>query len=180
MAWLNEPPIWQVDGSTITLTAAGKTDFWRKTHDGGVRDSGHFYYQAVTGDFDVTARFSGDYAALYDQAGLMVRLDETIWLKCGIELFNGVQQASAVVTRETSDWSVVPLPSAPPAITFRVKRRGSTIEVHYTLPGGAETLLRQATLTDAPTMHAGVMSCAPIGDGFASRFEDFQIQPVSE
>ena len=34
-------------------------------------------------------------------------------MKCGIELVDGVQHASVVVTREYSDWSVVPLPRRP-------------------------------------------------------------------
>ena len=33
----------------------------------------------------------------------MVRLDEANWLKCGIEFVEGVQQVSAVVTRDYSD-----------------------------------------------------------------------------
>jgi hypothetical protein len=38
----NEPPGWRGDGDTITVTTAPDSDYWRVTHYGFVRDSGHF------------------------------------------------------------------------------------------------------------------------------------------
>ena len=76
MHWYNEPAAWAAEGDIITVTADPGTDFWRKTHYGFIRDNGHFYYQEVSGDFRCEVKVSGRYAALYDQAGLMVRVDE--------------------------------------------------------------------------------------------------------
>src|SRR5438132_821474 len=109
MNWYNEPPTWDIQGNKITIQTAPKTDFWRLTAGGYITDSGHFYYQRQDGDFRATVKFSGTYQALYDQAGLMVRLNETTWMKCGIEFIEGAQHVSAVVTREYSDWSIVAL-----------------------------------------------------------------------
>ena len=41
--WLNEPRVWSVDpaGDLSMITDKG-TDFWRETHYGFTRDSGHF------------------------------------------------------------------------------------------------------------------------------------------
>ena len=175
MQWYNEPPFWKADGDTITVKAGPKTDFWRKTHDGAVRDTGHFYYRDVTGDFVAEVRFHAGYGALYDQAGLMVRLDDSNWLKCGIELFEGVQHASVVVTRDFSDWSVVPLREAPSTVWLRVVREGYTFTVSYSLDGAAYLTLRQAYLTHAPAVSVGVMCCAPVGDGFTAVFEGFTV-----
>ncbi len=133
MEWLNEPPEWEQRGDLLIVTAAPETDFWRKTHDGGIRDSGHAFLQPWTGDFIAEVALSADYRDQYDQAGLMVRLDETIWLKCGIELLDAVQQVSAVVPRDVSDWSVVPLPAPPTTLRLLVDRVGGTIEVRYGL-----------------------------------------------
>ena len=47
MEWLNEPPIWNVQGNMLIVTAGPKTDFWRTTHYGFIRDNGHCYYQRV-------------------------------------------------------------------------------------------------------------------------------------
>ncbi len=178
MLWLNEPAHWGHQGSTITITAGAKTDFWRITHDGGVRDTGHFYYQPVSGDFVAEVMFSADYGTLYDQAGLMVRLDEKTWLKCGIELFNGTQHASVVVTREFSDWSIVPLPHAPRALWLRLKRHAESVEVAYSVDGETYVMLRQAYLTPVESVQIGVMCCAPTGEGFTATFEKFTITPV--
>jgi hypothetical protein len=54
---------------------------------GYITDNGHFFYLPVSGNFVFEARVDGQYAALYDQAGLMVRIDAQNWAKCGTELF---------------------------------------------------------------------------------------------
>jgi uncharacterized protein len=178
MQWLNEPPAWRADPAnrSIHVHAGAHTDFWRKTEDGGVRHSGHFYFQPVTGNFVARVRVVGAYGALYDQAGLMVRRDESTWIKCGIELLHGVQQASTVVTRDWSDWSVTPLPN-PPALRLQIVRHGGTFEVSYALDGQDFTLMRQTYLSDAGTLSVGPMVAAPTGDGFDAVFEDFTIEP---
>ncbi|MBI5958074.1 MAG: DUF1349 domain-containing protein [Chloroflexi bacterium] len=176
MKWYNEPPVWKAEGSKITATSAPKTDYWRITHDGGKRDSGHFYFEDVTGDFVADVKFSGEYRDLYDQAGLMVRLDETVWMKCGIEFFEGLQHVSAVVTREFSDWSVVPLPNPPAVLWLRVSRHGATFEVRYSFDGAAYPLLRSTTLTAEPTIGVGIMLCSPTGNGLSAAFEGLTIR----
>jgi uncharacterized protein len=178
MDWLNEPPAWRADGDALTVRAGARTDFWRKTHYGFIRDKGHLYYQTVRGDFTAEARVHGDYAALYDQAGLMVRADETTWLKCGIEFVEGVHNLSVVVTRDVSDWSVTPLAGAPEWLWLRVERRGATVEVHYSLDGAAYSMARLAYLSEAPALQAGPMCAAPEGDGFEARFEGFRVRPA--
>jgi uncharacterized protein len=175
MDWLNEPPEWKAEGSTITITSAPKSDFWRKTHYGFIRDSGHFYYQQVTGDFVAETKITGQYNALYDQAGLMVRQDEVTWLKCGIEFVEGIQQASAVVTRDFSDWSVIPLPQNPPSIWLRLTRKEASIEAHYSLDGQKYAMLRTAYLTPHETLTVGPMMASPEGKGFTATFEGFKV-----
>jgi regulation of enolase protein 1 (concanavalin A-like superfamily) len=178
MEWYNEPPSWQAEAGLITAVAGPKTDFWRKTHYGFIRDNGHFYYQNVSGDFTAELKVAGQYASLYDQAGLMVRLDEANWLKCGIEYVDGLQYVSAVVTRDYSDWSVAPLPQNPPAIWLRLKRAGSALEIFYSLDGQQYTLLRVTYLPEAASIQVGPMCAAPDGNGFTVRFEGFHVTPA--
>ena len=131
MEWLNEPPAWEATGETLRVTAGPRTDFWRTTHYGFVRDTGHFWFRPWDGDFVATVTVSGAYRERYDQAGLMVRLDDRVWLKCGVEFVDGRQYASAVVTREQSDWSVAPLRGDPRSLGLRVSRTGPDVEVRY-------------------------------------------------
>jgi regulation of enolase protein 1 (concanavalin A-like superfamily) len=131
--WLNQPRAWDVQGDQLSVQVSPKTDFWRKTHYGFIRDSGHLFFKPVSGDFLIQARIRGDYAALYDQGGLMLRRSEDYWMKCGIEYVEGTQQASVVVTNDFSDWSVTPLLANPPEVWFRVKKRECSLEVFYSV-----------------------------------------------
>ncbi len=178
MQWLNEPADWSRDGDVITVTAAPNTDFWRVTHDHGVRHNGHFYYLRVEGDFVAEVKFSGAYNTLYDQAGLMVALDQENWIKCGVEYYNGQQHASVVVTRAFSDWSILPLAGDPSALWLRVTRHDNAVEVAYSLDGESYTMLRQGYFPPGPAAQVGVMVCAPTGDGFTARFEGFTVRAV--
>lgn len=175
MQWYNEPPFWQPLTNGIQLTTGAKTDFWRKTHYGFIRDNGHFYYQPVTGDFTAEVTITGQYQDLYDQAGLMVRENETTWLKCGIELVEAVQTISAVVTRDFSDWAVVPLQQPPQSLGLKVQRRAEAIEVQYSLDGQQYQMLRLAYLTSAATLDVGIMAASPQGAGYMVTFERLTI-----
>src|SRR5207302_7538711 len=75
MKWMNDPASWKVANGQIIVRARPKTDFWRKTFYGYITDNGHFFHLPVSGEFNFEARIGGRYAALYDQAGLMVRVD---------------------------------------------------------------------------------------------------------
>lgn len=175
MQWYNEPPTWEGDSKNLTMTAAGDTDFWRVTRHDFIKDDGHFYYQEVTGDFTAMVKVTGEYQALYDQAGMMVRENERVWLKCGVEFLDGVQQASAVLTRDFSDWSIVPMPENPPTVWFKLERIGTAIEVSFSRDGDTYNLIRQGYLSAAETLQVGLMVAVPKGDSLRVRFEDFTI-----
>jgi hypothetical protein len=175
MDWLHEPPRWHADGNTLTLTTAPKTDFWRSPDGATVSDNGHFWSRPITGDFQAQVKVIGAYRDLYDQAGLMLRLDDATWLKCGIEFYEGAQHISAVVTRSHSDWALAPLPPNPAALWLRLKRQGADIQIHYALDETAYTLLRHAYFPPAERLLAGVMAASPTGTGFEVRFEGLSI-----
>ena len=128
MHWLGEPPEWSVENNLLRVTTGVHTDFWRETHYGFVHDNGHFLYTETEGDFSAEVTFSAQYAHLYDQAGLMLRLDERHWVKAGVEYSDGEQLLSTVVTRERSDWSVTSLNTNlntdASEVTLRLTRRG--------------------------------------------------------
>ncbi|PHJ60119.1 hypothetical protein VF14_11850 [Nostoc linckia z18] len=176
MKWYNKPQTWNIQDGTIKITSSQNTDFWRKTFHGYIRDNGHFYCKQVSGDFTAQVKISGEYKEQYDQAGLMVRLDETNWLKCGIELIDNVQHVIAVVTHDYSDVSLVPMLDNPAAIWMRVNRRGSALQVFYSLERENYTMFRMAYLTLVETVSVGIMCASPNGNGFPVNFEEFNIE----
>ncbi|MEY2614472.1 MAG: uncharacterized protein QOH78_245 [Verrucomicrobiota bacterium] len=178
MPWLNEPQNWKQEGGQLSVFADAHTDFWRKTHYGFVRDNGHFYYEKVSGNFEIETEFRGKYESLYDQAGLMVRLDETTWMKTGIEFVNGIHHVSAVVTRDYSDWSVVPLHAYHGSLRLRLKREGGAITIEYFASDDGWVMFRTAYLSTADELEVGRMVAAPDGGGFEAVFSEFGVKSL--
>ncbi|WP_225334979.1 DUF1349 domain-containing protein [Halomicrobium urmianum] len=176
MDWFNEPTEWSEADGVLSFEVEPDTDCWRITDHGFVKDDAHASLRTVEGDFTATAAVRGDYGDQYDQAGLLVRESPATWLKCGVELVDGEQYASAVVTRGESDWSVVPLDGDPPVLWIRVERRDATVEVSYSLDGESFTMIRKATLSDAGELRVGPMGAAPEGDGFTVTVESFSVE----
>ena len=177
MQWLNEPPDWQQVGDRLIVTTAPKTDFWRITHYGFIRDNGHFYFDTVSTDFVMEVKIRGGYRDLYDQAGIMLRVNEKHWIKTGIEYVDGIQNLSAVVTHDYSDWSIIPLTHPPEAIRLRVERRNEAIHISYYDQVNGLTMFRLAYLS-AETMQVGLMCASPDGNGFEVTFEDYRLNPI--
>jgi uncharacterized protein len=73
---MNAPERWHLDGERLLVVTDNATDFWRKTYYGFTRDNGHLFGYDTGGDFTMQVRTRANYDALYDQAGIMVRLDE--------------------------------------------------------------------------------------------------------
>lgn len=174
--WLNEPASWSGDERALELSTDIKTDFWRHTFYGFVRDNGHAWLKPVAGDFTASAVVTGDYEHLYDQAGLMLRVDRSTWVKTGIEFTDGLMHFSVVVTREVSDWSVVPLHGVSPRdeIGVRLTRHGDAIRVQYSVAGSAWQMARLAPFPDAAA-GVGVTACSPERGGFRARFRDIAV-----
>lgn len=178
--WLNPPPRWRQDQQGLHVTTAGETDFWRHTHYGFVRDSGHFLGTTIDGDFTSSVRFHGAYDTQYDQAGLMVRQSDEVWIKAGIEFVDGIQYASVVVTRTTSDWSVAPLDPQPAVYWIRIQRSGASLTVDGSVDGATWQLLRTTWLSEQPTLLVGPMCASPQGAGFDVVFTDFSAEPATQ
>jgi regulation of enolase protein 1 (concanavalin A-like superfamily) len=174
--WFNAPAVWAETERGLSLTTTPGSDFWRKTHYGFVRDNGHFLGTDVAGDFAAEVEVAGAYRTLYDQAGLMVRVNASTWMKCGIEFVDGRQHASVVVTRDYSDWSICPLDDVPPTTRFRVVRRGDTLEVSWARPAAPWTALRVAHLPMGETVLVGPMAASPEDRGFAVTFTGFRVE----
>ena len=177
MHWLNEPPVWQTENDRLRVVTGPNTDFWRVTHYGFIRDNGHFYYEEKTGDFTIEAKIEAKYEALYDQAGVMIRLNAANWIKAGVEYTDGSPHFSAVVTRDFSDWSVLPAPSAG-AVWFRLTKLSSAIRIQYSIDGVSFRMLRLAYFPDAGSTQVGLMCCSPEREGFEAEFTHSIGEPI--
>lgn len=178
MTWLNPPARESYADGGVNVRSKGKTDFWRKTYYGYINDNGHFLRTPVKGEFQFTARVNGNYAALYDQAGVMVRLDERHWVKCGSELFENKRWASVVVTHDFSDWSTMDDLSQNAPVYWRVKRVKDSVEVQCSLDGDKFATIRQGYFQPGVPVEVGVMCAAPEGPGFDAQFDQLLLEPL--
>lgn len=179
MIWYNKPAIWSEEKDLIYIRVEGDTDFWRITHYDFIRDTGHFYYREQAGDFVASVNVTGQYKSLYDQAGLMVRLDERNWIKAGIEYVDEEQHVSAVVTREFSDWSVCSQPHNPETVYLRLTRQSDSIRIDYSFDDFNYQMLRLAYFPSDVPVQIGLMAAAPDGSGFDVTFGQFAVLAIS-
>jgi uncharacterized protein len=175
MTWLNEPASWKKEEGRITVRSRPKTDFWRKTFFGYVTDNGHFLHLPAAGEFTFEARVEGRYTALYDQAGLMVRLDAENWVKCGTELVNGRRHAGVVFTREFSDGSAMPDLASEGPVWWRVVRARDSLEALCSQDGQAFTSVRLGYLPPGRPAQVGIMCASPEGTGFDAVFDRLRL-----
>ena len=178
-SWLNEPPSWQAAGDELSIVTANETDFWQETFYGFHSDDGHAFLKPVSGDFSASAVVTGAYRHLYDQAGLMLRIDPLTWIKTGIEYTDGLMHFSVVVTRNVSDWSVIPLPDATPGddLHVRLTRHGEAVRVQYRIGAAAGWQMARLAPFSGAEAKVGVMACSPQRAGFEARFREVTVGP---
>jgi uncharacterized protein len=175
MSWLNPPASVAYGTGSITAKSKPRTDFWRKTFYGYVTDNGHFFSLPMFGDFTFQARVAANYSTLYDQAGLMVRLDEKHWMKCGSELVDGKRWASVVFTHDFSDWSTQEDLSQTDPVWWRVARKKDSIEAQLSRDGTGFQTVRQGYFPPFVEVRVGVMCAAPEGAGVEATFDELRL-----
>jgi regulation of enolase protein 1 (concanavalin A-like superfamily) len=164
----------------LRVETDGGTDFWQKTHYGFAADNGHFLFADVTDDFIVSTQVSFQGVHQYDQAGLMVRVSSSCWLKTSVEYEpEGPSRLGAVVTNAGySDWSTQDFPSEAGQIWLRIRRKGSDYLVESSKDGVVWSQLRLARLHEdqGGAVACGLYACGPKGGGFAPEFGFLSIE----
>jgi regulation of enolase protein 1 (concanavalin A-like superfamily) len=178
MRWANEPDKWKQKDDQIKVTCPSEVDYWRGTLHGFIKDDAPFYWMYADNDFEARLSIKGKLKGLYDQAGLMIRLNEENWIKCGICMFRDQLHVSCVFTRGQSDWSTHRLPKGKKVEWFHVwvKRIEENITVFYSLDNVNWIRIRQGHFVDAPRLRVGMMCAAPESGGYKVTFQDFMIK----
>jgi regulation of enolase protein 1 (concanavalin A-like superfamily) len=181
LKWLNPPPAWSLGSRGLLVRPAAETDFWQRTHYGFRADSGHFLYLDVAGNFSLTTKVRLHPVHLYDQAGLMVRVGPSCWIKTSVEYESkGPSKLGAVVTNDGySDWSLQDFPREQKQVHFRIRREARDFLVEWRRGVGSNwELLRVAHLHQGAgkPIQCGLYACSPKGGGFRAEFEFLRIQ----
>lgn len=175
--WLNKPRRCDVIGDALQVVTDKGTDFWRETFYGFTRDSGHFLGLHADNRFTAQLRIQGQYEELYDQAGIMIRVDEERWVKAGIELSDGRPMLSTVLTDGQSDWSTGPYDHNPRDFWIRATVEKGVLRLQVSADGKAWPLVRLCPFPIADRYLVGPMTCTPEREGLTVRFSDWQLSP---
>lgn len=176
--WLNEPKNWSTDGHVLSVTTDANTDFWRGTHYGFFRHSGHFLGASITGEFTAQTLVKGDFNELYDQAGLMVLIDDKRWIKAGVEVNDEAVVSSSVLTNGLSDWAVGSALTRGNEFWLRITVTQGSIRVQISEDGIVWPLVRLAAFPVAEHYLVGPMCCSPKRSGLCLNFSEFTIGPA--
>ena len=166
-----------MSGDTLDVTTDARTDFWRHTHYGFVRDSGHLFGLDTAGDFTAEVRIQARFTTLYDQAGLMVRLAEDQWLKAGIEYADGTMLLSSVLTLGTSDWATAAWRGDAADFYLRLTVARGVLRLQASTDGKHWPLVRLCSFPVASRYLVGPMCCTPERAGLQARFTQFVTSP---
>ena len=185
--WLNEPSQYHL-GDGLEIYTGEKTDFWQRTHYGFQRDDGHCLLIQQGGDFSLTTHVEFHPRVMYDQCGLIVRIDSQNWIKVSTEYENEhVSRLGSVVTNlGYSDWATQDVTSNPSSMWYRINKRGQDFLLENSSDGKTWLQMRITHLhKQAEHYEIGVYACSPIGKDFRCCFKTLEIsenlwQPISE
>ena len=187
LSWKNPPATFSLEnGSGLKICPKPKTDFWRKTFltPPADRASGHaLLYNVPEGlaKCHVQTDFTLKDKVQYDQAGLMIYIDDQHWLKAGIEVEGGVVNMSCVATNRESDWSYKTWPTSENVrIKAEITMYDGVVEClveHANQDGNEWSFLREAPITvpSGGEVRVGVMCCAPTLEEGASEEEAMEV-----
>ena len=175
--WFNEPKQYRI-GNGLEIFTDEKTDFWQNTHYGFQRDDGHCLLTQHGDDFSLTTHVEFSPREMYDQCGLIVRIDSQNWIKVSTEFENErVSRLGSVVTNlGFSDWATQDIPSGHRAMWYRISKRGPDFLLENSYDGQAWHQMRIAHLHKQTSQYEiGVYACSPIGRDFQCRFTHLEI-----
>ena len=179
-SWLNKPDRVETDADTVEFTTKPDTDFWQRTHYGFKRNTGHAFLTRLWDDFSFSAQCEFVYESKFDQAGLILFLDEQNWAKVSLEYGEDKCSwlGSVVTIAGYSDWASQTLDPDVNRMYYRISRRGSDFRIDWSLDGDDFQQMRIFHMPgDLTQAKVGVYACSPQESSFAARFTELTVSP---
>lgn len=177
--WTNDPVHVAVDDNGMRVTAHEGSDAWRTTSYGFIHASEHALQEPLPSETAVEVQFRLDFVHQFDQAGIFVKVDESSWIKAGVEVSDGECSLGAVVTRGSSDWSLRPVDDwIGRLVTIRGSRSGNALTVRARVEDDPWQLVRVAPLNPDADVTAGPYCCAPTHADLTVHFTAWRSGPA--
>jgi regulation of enolase protein 1 (concanavalin A-like superfamily) len=193
-SWLNPPAEHHITGDAITIVTQPRTDFWQGTFYGFRTANAPAALIEVRDNVTFSVRVRADYRRRYDQAGIIVWLDEDDWFKASVEHEDsaGGRLGSVVTTAGHSDWATRDVPSLP-HVWFRLSRRGPDFLLeartghsweqlrifHVAALGSTDPAWGSLAPAEVPAsqIRLGVYACSPEESSFTAVFDEIALVP---
>lgn len=194
--WINPPKEFTVGQSEVTLHTEPGTDFWQRTFYGFRNNNAPALVFDRSDNFTFSVSIECEYTTLFDQAGIVIWIDEDNWIKASLEYENEeFSRLGAVVTNSGySDWSTRNSPAVA-RIEFRVSRRGPDFLIeartdsqweqlriaHLGALGETTTqtgITPSAELPAGPSVGVGIYACSPGDSHFEAKFRQLVFTPT--
>ncbi|MET4654816.1 regulation of enolase protein 1 (concanavalin A-like superfamily) [Exiguobacterium sp. PvP048] len=166
--WLNQPT--EIDNQQqLKFTTNGDTDFWRNTYYGFNRMTGHALLTPIPAPaFSCRIEVKLYPQKTYDQAGILLYLNEDNWLKVSAEFIpDGKSHLGAVVTSfGYSDWSSRDIDNTvfDQPLIFELVCNQQDVELYF-VDGETKEQLRIAHLHADGDWKVGPYACSPNLEG---------------
>jgi len=179
--WTTPPARVEIGDDGMRVTAVEESDAWRITSYGFIHDTEHALLVPFERNSAMEVAFHLDFEAQFDQAGIFVKVDDTTWIKTGVERSDGEDSLGAVVTRGMSDWSLSPIPGwHGRLVTIRASRSGDALTIRARVDDEAWRLVRVAPLDPGAAVTAGPMCCAPSRADLTVHFTSWRVVEADE
>ena len=193
-AWLNPPAQCAVTDDGITIVTEPHTDFWQRTFYGFRASNAPAAMVETDHNVTLSVRVRADYRRRYDQAGVVVWIDQDNWFKASVEHEDATRGrlGSVLTTAGHSDWTTRDV-TAPAAVWFRLSRRGPDFRLeartgqdweqlrifHVARLGATEAAWGALPPTEIPAapVRIGVYACSPEESSFTARFDEIRMEP---
>jgi regulation of enolase protein 1 (concanavalin A-like superfamily) len=177
LRWLIPPVSWQARGSSLSLEAAARTDWF--IDPSGAADpvmNAPALIGETGGDYLFSARVGVRFAADFDAGALMLYAGERVWAKLCFE-YSPQQEPMivSVVTQGASDDANGFVVEAD-QVSLRIARLGSAYAFHASTDGQAWRLVRHFTLGDGVEPAVGFVAQSPTGEGCAVSFDEIRFE----
>jgi regulation of enolase protein 1 (concanavalin A-like superfamily) len=179
--WTHEPASAAVDDGGLAVTAIEGSDAWRHTAYGFVHDTEHALLAPLAVGEAMEVTFRAAWEGQFDQAGIVVRIDDEHWIKAGVEFADEHLGLGAVVTDVRSDWSVGHVDDwRGSELTVRVSRWPDAVIVRARAGDGDWRLVRVAPFDGAAAASAGPFLAAPTRTGLTVFFTRWTRTPADD
>jgi regulation of enolase protein 1 (concanavalin A-like superfamily) len=146
----------EISDKVMKIKPPAYKDFWARTYYSPtlLKSDACGYLFPIAAEEEATIKVDFSYTPVlqFDQAGLLLYIDEDHWVKCGIEFCDGRPRLSVVVCNVYSDWSTQPWSGFSARLKVHKVNQGSSLVVEAAEMGSEDYQFVRIAHISGPTV----------------------------